>query len=90
MDDTVFPPPVGTVMLKSPTLYDGFQDRIEFRTRGRLPEDRRRMLSHLDKAIAEAFAKADHELGFGLSEQKEQARQELNDLYASWENFLNS
>ena len=39
-------------LLKGPTLYDGFQDRIEFRTRGRLPEDRRRMLSHLDKAIA--------------------------------------
>ena len=44
----------------------------------------------LDKQIAEAFANADHELGRSLSEQKEQAQQELNSLYTERENFLNS
>lgn len=31
--------------------YDGFHDRIEFRVRGQLPEDRDRMLAKLDGAI---------------------------------------
>ena len=39
-------------LLNAPTQYDGFQDRIEVRTRGLLPGDRERMLAHLDKAIA--------------------------------------
>ena len=47
-------------------------------------------IEDLDKQIAEAFANADHELGRSLSEQKEQAQQELNSLYTEWESFLNS
>ena len=47
-------------------------------------------LEDLDKKIAEAFANADHEKGRSLSEQKEQAQQELNSLYTAWENFLNA
>ena len=31
--------------------YDGFHDHLEVRTRGRLPEDREKMLMHLDEAI---------------------------------------
>lgn len=33
-------------------LYDGFHDFIEFRVRGTLPEDRKKMLQKLDEAIA--------------------------------------
>ena len=47
-------------------------------------------LEDLDKQIAEAFAQANHELGRSLTEQKEQAQQELNSLYTEWESFLNS
>lgn len=47
-------------------------------------------IEDLDKQIAEAFANADHELGRSLTEQKEQAQQELNSLYTEWESFLNS
>lgn len=35
-------------------IYDGFHDFIEFRVKGVLPKDREKMLSKLDKAIAEA------------------------------------
>ena len=35
------------------TEYDGFHDCIEFRVRGHLPQDKLKMLSALDKAIAE-------------------------------------
>lgn len=38
--------------------YDGFHDHIEVRTRGRLPEDRSRMLAHLEDAIAREERKA--------------------------------
>ncbi len=38
--------------------YDGFHDHIEVRTRGRLPEDRSRMLAHLEEAIAREERKA--------------------------------
>ena len=38
--------------------YDGFHDHIEVRTRGRLPEDKERMLQHLDEAIAREERKA--------------------------------
>ena len=31
--------------------YDGFHDHLEVRTRGRIPEDKEKMLSHLDEAI---------------------------------------
>ena len=31
-------------------LYDGFHDNIKVRTRGKLPEDREKMLIHLDRA----------------------------------------
>jgi ATP-binding cassette subfamily F protein 3 len=47
-------------------------------------------LEDLDKQIADAFAKADHELGRSLNEEKEQAQKELNDLYAAWEDFMNA
>ena len=47
-------------------------------------------LEDLDKQIAEAFANANHELGRSLTEQKEQAQQELNSLYAAWEDFMNA
>ena len=47
-------------------------------------------IEDLDKQIAEAFAQANHELGRSLTEQKEQAQQELNSLYTAWESFLNA
>jgi ATP-binding cassette subfamily F protein 3 len=47
-------------------------------------------IEDLDKKIAEAFAKADHELGRTLTQEKEQAQQELQDLYAAWEDFMNA
>ena len=31
--------------------FDGFHDMIEFRVRGRLPQDREKMLASLDAAI---------------------------------------
>ena len=34
-----------------PLTYDGFHDRIEFRVRGTLPDDRKNMLNKLDLAI---------------------------------------
>ena len=34
-----------------PLAYDGFHDRIEFRVRGTLPDDRKNMLNKLDLAI---------------------------------------
>lgn len=36
-----------------PLAYDGFHDRIEFRVRGTLPDDRKNMLNKLDLAIEE-------------------------------------
>lgn len=39
-------------LLEIPCTYDGFQDIIEVRTRGRLPEDKEKMLGYLDRAIA--------------------------------------
>ena len=45
-------------------------------------------IEDLDKQIAEAFANADHEKGRSLTQEKEQAQQELNDLYARWEQML--
>ena len=47
-------------------------------------------IEDLDKQIAEAFAQANHELGRTLTEEKEQAQQELNSLYTAWENFMNA
>ena len=47
-------------------------------------------IEDLDKQIAEAFAQANHELGRTLTQEKEQAQQELNSLYTAWENFLNA
>lgn len=35
-----------------PTVYDGFHDRIEFRVRGTLPDDRQKMSDKLNGAIA--------------------------------------
>ena len=34
-----------------PLTYDGFHDRIEFRVRGTLPDDKMKMLNRLDLAI---------------------------------------
>ena len=34
-----------------PLAYDGFHDRIEFRVRGTLPDDRKNMLNKLELAI---------------------------------------
>ena len=31
--------------------YDGFHDMLEIRTRGHLPDDKEKMLKHLDEAI---------------------------------------
>ena len=36
---------------QGPLVYDGFHDRIEFRVRGTLPDDRTKMLDKLDRAI---------------------------------------
>lgn len=38
-------------LLKKDILYDGFHDYIEVRTRGRLPQDKEKMLMKLDKVI---------------------------------------
>ena len=38
--------------------YDGFHDFIEFRVKGKLPEDREKMLRKLDQAIAQWSAQA--------------------------------
>lgn len=45
-------------------MYDGFHDVIEVRTRGRLPEDREKMLSHLDEAIRREKANPKREAVF--------------------------
>ena len=53
-------------------------------------EELEKKTEELDKQIADAFAKADHELGRTLTQEKEQAQKELNDLYTAWEDFMNS
>lgn len=60
MDGSFRPAPLAEAMeeerllielLDIETDYDGFQDIVEFRTRGRLPQDREKMLKDLDAAI---------------------------------------